>query len=81
MTQNHKKKKSAVSLIKKSGLVLISLFILYVIVGLWVIPPLLKPRLENELSSQIGRKVTIEEIKFNPLALSSTTTNLTVTDI
>jgi hypothetical protein len=49
-----------------------------VIVCFWVVPPLLKPRLEKELSSRIGRKVTIEEIKLNPLALSSTTTKLTV---
>ena len=43
--------------------------------GFWVVPPLLKPRLEKELSSQIGRKVTIGEIKLNPLILSSTTAN------
>ncbi|MBC2710515.1 MAG: DUF748 domain-containing protein [Desulfosarcina sp.] len=81
MTQNQKKKKSAIPLIKKSSFILISLFILYVITGFWVVPPLLKPRLENELSSQIGRKVTIEAIKLNPLALSSTTTNLTIYEI
>ena len=78
MTQNKTKKKSANSLIKKLGLIIIGLFLLYVIAGFWVVPPLLKPRLEKELSSQIGRKVTIEEIKLNPLVLSATTTNLTV---
>ena len=78
MTQNRTKKKSTGSLIKKLGLIIIGLFLLYVIAGFWVIPPLLKPKLEKELSSQIGRKVTIEEIKLNPLVLSATTTNLTV---
>jgi outer membrane protein OmpA-like peptidoglycan-associated protein len=78
MTQNKTKKKSANSLIKKLGLIIIGLFLLYVIAGFWVVPPLLKPRLEKELSSQIGRKVNIEEIKLNPLVLSATTTNLTV---
>jgi len=78
MTQNKSKKKSARSLIKKLGLIIIGLFLLYVIAGFWVVPPLLKPRLEKELSSQIGRKVTIEKIKLNPLVLSATTTNLTV---
>ena len=63
MTQDKTKKKSARSLIKKLGLIIIGLFLLYVIAGFWVVPPLLKPRLEKELSSQIGRKVTIEEIK------------------
>src|SRR5210317_1931890 len=78
MTQNKTKKKSARSLIKKLGLIIIGLFLLYVIAGFWVVPPLLKPRLEKELSGQIGRKVTIEKIKLNPLFLSATTTNLTV---
>ena len=65
-------------MIKKLGLIIIGLFLLYVIAGFWVVPPLLKPRLEKELSGQIGRKVTIEGIKLNPLVLSATTTNLTV---
>jgi outer membrane protein OmpA-like peptidoglycan-associated protein len=78
MTKDKVKEKSAISLIKKLGLIIIGLFLLYVIAGFWVVPPLLKPRLEKELSSQIGRKVTIEEIKLNPLVLSATTTNLTV---
>ena len=81
MTQNKTKKKSSSLLIKKLGIIIIGLFLLYVIAGFWVVPPLLKPRLEKELSNQIGRKVTIEEIKLNPLALSSSTTNLTVYEI
>ena len=78
MTKDKAKEKSAISLIKKLGLITIGLFLLYMIAGFWVLPSLLKPRLEKELSSQIGRKVTIEEIKINPLKLSATTVNLTV---
>jgi outer membrane protein OmpA-like peptidoglycan-associated protein len=78
MTQNNTKKKSARSIIQKIVLIIIGLFLLYLIAGFWVIPPLLKPRLEKEISSQIDRKVTIEEIKLNPLTLSATTTNLAV---
>ncbi|MEN8211221.1 MAG: DUF748 domain-containing protein [Thermodesulfobacteriota bacterium] len=81
MTHNQKMKKSTISWIKKSSFILICIFLLYVIAGFWVVPPLLKPRLENELSSQIGRKVTIEEIKLNPLSLSATTNNLIVYEI
>jgi outer membrane protein OmpA-like peptidoglycan-associated protein len=77
MTKDKAKEKSSISLIKKLGIIIIGLFLLYVIAGFWVVPPLLKPRLEKELSSQIGRKVTIEEININPLILSATTTNLT----
>jgi len=78
ITQNKSKKKSAGSKIKKLSLIIIGIFFLYVIAGFWVVPPLLKPRLEKKLSSQSGRKVTIEKIKLNPLVLSATTTNLTV---
>ena len=78
MTQNNTKKKSRNSLLKKLGLIFVGLFLLYLIAGFWVVPPLLKPRLEKLLSDQIGRKVTIAKIKLNPLVLSATTTDLTV---
>jgi outer membrane protein OmpA-like peptidoglycan-associated protein len=78
MTKDKAKEKPGISLIRKLVLIIIGLFLLYVIVGFWVVPPLLKPKLEKELSSQLGRKVTIEEIKLNPLALSATLTNLAV---
>lgn len=72
------KGKASLSRIKKSGAVLTGLFALYAAVGFWVVPPLLKPRLEKELSSQIGRTVTIEKIELNPLTLCATATNLSV---
>jgi outer membrane protein OmpA-like peptidoglycan-associated protein len=78
------KKKTRINRIKwinKIGLILAGLFLLYVIVGFWVVPPLLKPKLEEQLSSLLGRKVTIAEIKLNPLVLSATTSDLTVHEI
>ncbi|UCD34468.1 MAG: DUF748 domain-containing protein, partial [Nitrospiraceae bacterium] len=81
MKENKKESKSAIARIKKLILIIAGLFLLYVIAGFWVVPPLLKPRLEKELSNQLGRTVTIEEIKINPLTLSSTTTNLIVYEI
>ena len=78
MAQNKTKKKTVNSLIKKLALISMGLFLLYVIAGFWVVPPLLKPKLEKEMSGQLGRKVTIEGIKINPLILTFTTTNLTV---
>ena len=67
--------------INKIGLIIAGVFLLYVIVGFWVVPPLLKPKLEEQLSSLLGRKVTIAEIKLNPLVLSATTFDLTVHEI
>jgi hypothetical protein len=78
MAQGKTKKKSVLTVVKKLSVIIMVLFLVYVMAGFWIIPPLLKPRLEKELSSQIGRKITIEEIKINPLALSATTTNLAV---
>ncbi|MEE4264713.1 MAG: DUF748 domain-containing protein, partial [Desulfobacteraceae bacterium] len=78
MKNNPEKKKSSISLIQRSAIVLVCLFFIYVILGFWVVPPILKPRLENELSRQLERKVTIEKIKLNPLILSATTINLSV---
>jgi outer membrane protein OmpA-like peptidoglycan-associated protein len=76
--RNQEKKKPAGSWLKKLGFILISLFLIYVIAGFFVVPRLLKPRLENELANQLGRKVTIERININPLALSFAIRNLTV---
>lgn len=78
------KKKTRINRIKwinKIGLIIAGVFLLYVIVGFWVVPPLLKPKLEEQLSSLLGRKVTIAEIKLNPLVLSATTFDLTVHEI
>ena len=75
------KKAARLRLLKKTGLIIIGLFSLYVIVGFWVVPPLLKPKLEEALSNLLGRQVNIAEIKLNPLVLSSTTSQLTVHEL
>ena len=63
---------------KKIALILSGLFLLYVMVGFWAVPPFLKPQLEKQLTNISGRKVTIGAIKLNPLVLSATISNLTV---
>jgi outer membrane protein OmpA-like peptidoglycan-associated protein len=78
MTTNQNEKKPRFSLIKKVSAILISLYVVYVIVGLWVVPPLLKPRLEEKLSEQIGRRVTLDQLKLNPFVFSATATNLNI---
>lgn len=78
------KKKTRINRIKwinRISLIIVGLFLIYVIVGFWVVPPLLKPKLEEQLSSLLGRKVTIAKIKLNPLVLSATTSELTVHEI
>lgn len=45
---------------------------LYAVAGFYVLPKLLKPRLERRLSVELGRTVTIGELRINPFALSAT---------
>jgi hypothetical protein len=45
MSQGPEKKNPAFSVIKGLGLFVSGLFLAYVIVGFWVVPPLLKPKL------------------------------------
>ena len=72
MNDDRENKSERIKLAKKIGLIVAGLFLLYLIIGFWVVAPLLKPRLEEQLSSVIGRKVTIADIKLNPLVLSAT---------
>ena len=81
MNDDLKKKTEPIKMPQKIGLIVAGLFLLYVIVGFWVAPPLLKPKLEDQLSRLIGRKVTIAGIKLNPLVLSATISTLTVHEI
>jgi hypothetical protein len=78
MTKNQNEKKPRISLVKKVSAILISLYVVYVIAVLWVVPPLLKPRLEEKLSDQIGREVTLGLLKLNPFVLSATAANLNI---
>jgi outer membrane protein OmpA-like peptidoglycan-associated protein len=81
MNDDRENKSERIKLAKKIGLIVAGLFLFYLIIGFWVVAPLLKPRLEAQLSSVIGRKVTIAEIKLNPLVLSATISSFTVSDV
>jgi outer membrane protein OmpA-like peptidoglycan-associated protein len=81
MADDRNKKNDRTQLAKKIGLIVTGLFLLYVMIGFWVVPPLLKPQLEEQLSGLLGRKVTIAAIKLNPLVLAVTISSLTVHEI
>jgi len=81
MSEELDKKKLRIKRIKKIAIVLVGLFLMYTIVGFWVVPPLLKPKVEEQLANLLGRKVTIEEMKLNPLLFTSTTANFTIYEI
>ena len=62
ITQNKSKKKSAGSKIKKLSLIIIGIFFLYVIAGFWVVPPLLKPRLEKNCPVKSAAKLPLKKL-------------------
>lgn len=81
MSNDLSKKKLRVQWVKRITLIIAGLFLIYIFIGFWVVPPLLKPKLEEQLSSLLGRKVTIAMIKLNPLVLSATASNLTIYEV
>lgn len=54
-------------LLKRVAFWLLTVFILYVIIGLFVVPPVTRSILTDQLSSELKRETTIENISFNPL--------------
>lgn len=47
-------------------------FIVYTVVGFFVIPPIARSQLEKRLSAQLGRRVTVEKVRLNPFVSSVT---------
>ncbi len=50
----------------------IGLFLVYTIVGFFVLPPIIRSVAVKQLSQQLGREVTIQQVKLNPFAFSAT---------
>ena len=66
--------------LKKIIIVLIIFFAVFTLVGFFVLPPILKSILTKQLSQNLHREVTINQIKINPYTLSITARGLMVKD-
>jgi uncharacterized protein involved in outer membrane biogenesis len=66
--------------LKKIAIGLILFFVLFTLVGFFILPPVLKSILTKELSKNLHREVTIHQIKVNPYALSVTAKGFLVKD-
>ena len=66
--------------LKKILIGLIIFFVVFTLVGFFVLPPILKSILTKQLSQNLHREVTINQIKINPYALSVTVRGLMVKD-
>ena len=53
-------------------------FVLFTIIGFFVVPPIVKSVLASQLSAALHREVTINEVRFNPFVLSATVRGLSV---
>ena len=47
-------------------------FVLFSVTGFFILPPIVKAQAEKRLSAELGRKVTIGQIRMNPYTLSMT---------
>jgi len=59
---------------------IIGLVLFYIVAGFLVLPPVIRHIAVKQLSAQLEREVTIEKIKINPLALSTTIHGLLIKD-
>jgi hypothetical protein len=66
--------------LKKILIGFIIFFVVFTLVGFFVLPPILKSILTKKLSENLHRQVTINQIKINPYTLSITTRGLLVKD-
>jgi uncharacterized protein involved in outer membrane biogenesis len=65
---------------KKILIGLIIFFVVFTLVGFFVLPPIVKSILTKQLSENLHREVTIDQIKFNPYTLSISVRGLTIKD-
>jgi uncharacterized protein involved in outer membrane biogenesis len=55
-------------------------FLVYVLVGFFVLPPIIKSQLLKRLPAITKRQVAVRQVKFNPLVLSLTIRGLSLTE-
>ena len=58
----------------------VAAFLVYVLVGFFVLPPIIKSQLLKRLPAITKRQAAIRQVKFNPLALSLTIRGLSLTE-
>jgi hypothetical protein len=59
---------------------IVGLLFLYAILGFFVLPPIIRAVAVKQLSRQLNREVSIEKVKINPFALSTTVRGLLIKD-
>jgi hypothetical protein len=65
---------------RKLALWILGLVLFYTIMGYLILPPIVRAVAVKQLSKQLDREVTIQKIKINPYALSTTIRGLLIKD-
>lgn len=58
----------------------LGLLLLYTVTGFLILPPIVRSIAVKQLSQQLNREVSIEQVKINPFALSTTVCGLLIKD-
>ena len=72
---------TALSRAKKASIIIASLVFLYSIAGFLVAPAIIKSKAPAIITEQLGRKATVEQVRFNPFALSLTLRGFELADL
>lgn len=64
----------------KALVILAGFYLLYVLLGFFVAPGLVRDNARDALAELTGREVVISEVKINPLALSATVNGFAIND-
>ena len=65
---------------RKLAFCILLLLLLYTIVGFLILPPIIRSVAAKQLSKQLDRDVSIQQVKLNPFALSCTVRGLLIKD-
>jgi uncharacterized pyridoxal phosphate-containing UPF0001 family protein len=72
---------TTLSPVKKAGIIIAILILLYAIGGFLVAPAVIKSKAPAIIAEQLGRKATVEQIRLNPFALSLTLRDFELADV
>ncbi len=65
---------------RKLALWALGLLLAYAVAGFFILPPIIRSVAVKQLSKQLGREVSIEQVKLNPFALSCAVRGLLIKD-
>jgi len=66
--------------LKKLALWIVAVFLFYMVLGFFILPPIVRVVAAKQLSKQLDRQVTIRTVRLNPIVLSGSVRGLLIGD-